>query len=61
MIGQVVEFANGRVPVIAGTGANSTLEAIALTRAAKEAGAGRLPAGHAVLQQADPGGPVCAL
>ena len=39
VIGQVVEFANGRVPVIAGTGANSTLEAIALTRAAKEAGA----------------------
>ncbi len=39
VIGQVVEFASGRVPVIAGTGANSTLEAIALTRAAKEAGA----------------------
>lgn len=29
----------GRVPVIAGTGANSTHEAIALTRTAKEAGA----------------------
>lgn len=36
---QVVEMAAGRIPVIAGTGANSTIEAIALTRCAKEAGA----------------------
>jgi 4-hydroxy-tetrahydrodipicolinate synthase len=35
----VVEFAGGRVPVIAGTGANSTTEAIELTRCAKAAGA----------------------
>jgi len=35
----VVEKVNGRVPVIAGTGANSTSEAIALTTCAKEAGA----------------------
>jgi len=35
----VVEFVSGRVPVIAGTGANSTSEAIHLTTAAKEAGA----------------------
>ena len=39
----VVEFTikevNGRVPVIAGTGSNSTAEAIQLTRHAKEAGA----------------------
>ena len=35
----VVKFAKGRVPVIAGTGSNSTAEAITLTRAAKEAGA----------------------
>ena len=35
----VVKFAKGRVPVIAGTGSNSTAEAINLTRAAKEAGA----------------------
>lgn len=35
----VVEQAAGRVPVIAGTGANSTAEAINLTRRAKEAGA----------------------
>jgi 4-hydroxy-tetrahydrodipicolinate synthase len=34
-----VEQAAGRVPVIAGTGANSTKEAIALTQAAKAAGA----------------------
>ncbi|GIW41147.1 MAG: 4-hydroxy-tetrahydrodipicolinate synthase [Candidatus Binatia bacterium] len=35
----VVERVRGRVPVIAGTGSNSTAEAVALTRAAKEAGA----------------------
>jgi 4-hydroxy-tetrahydrodipicolinate synthase len=34
-----IEIANGRVPVIAGTGSNSTEEAIRLTRHAKEAGA----------------------
>ncbi|MBC9175540.1 4-hydroxy-tetrahydrodipicolinate synthase [Pseudoroseomonas ludipueritiae] len=34
-----VEAAGGRVPVIAGTGSNSTDEAIELTRHAKEAGA----------------------
>jgi 4-hydroxy-tetrahydrodipicolinate synthase len=34
-----VEEANGRVPVIAGTGSNSTAEAISLTRHAKEVGA----------------------
>ncbi|MCS6933308.1 MAG: 4-hydroxy-tetrahydrodipicolinate synthase [Acetobacteraceae bacterium] len=34
-----VEVARGRVPVIAGTGSNSTAEAIDLTRHAKEAGA----------------------
>lgn len=35
----VVERVRGRVPVIAGTGSNSTAEAIRLTRGAKEAGA----------------------
>jgi 4-hydroxy-tetrahydrodipicolinate synthase len=35
----VVRFARGRVPVIAGTGSNSTAEAVSLTRAAEEAGA----------------------
>src|SRR5690349_22805157 len=34
-----VEVVNRRVPVIAGTGSNSTNEAISLTRHAKEAGA----------------------
>ena len=34
-----IEFANGRVPVIAGTGSNSTEEAIALTKHALKAGA----------------------
>ncbi|ALE81091.1 4-hydroxy-tetrahydrodipicolinate synthase [Pseudonocardia alni] len=36
---RTIEVANGRVPVIAGTGANSTDEAIHLTRAARAAGA----------------------
>lgn len=34
-----IEAAGGRVPVIAGTGSNSTAEAIAFTRHAREAGA----------------------
>lgn len=38
-IALVVDQAAGRIPVIAGTGANSTTEAIALTRCAQEAGA----------------------
>jgi len=38
-IRRVVEIVNGRIPVIAGTGANSTSEAISLTACAKEAGA----------------------
>jgi 4-hydroxy-tetrahydrodipicolinate synthase len=38
-IRRVVELARGRVPVIAGTGANSTTEAIQLTAAAKRVGA----------------------
>ncbi|MGE0386114.1 MAG: 4-hydroxy-tetrahydrodipicolinate synthase [Gammaproteobacteria bacterium] len=39
VIRRVIEVAAGRIPVIAGTGANSTTEAIRLTRAAHEAGA----------------------
>lgn len=39
LIKTVVEQAAKRVPVIAGTGANSTAEAIELTRCAKESGA----------------------
>jgi 4-hydroxy-tetrahydrodipicolinate synthase len=39
LIKTAVEHAAGRIPVIAGTGANSTAEAIELTRYAKEIGA----------------------
>lgn len=39
IIARTVEYAAGRIPVIAGTGSNSTAEAIALTREAKKAGA----------------------
>ncbi|GAB3475731.1 4-hydroxy-tetrahydrodipicolinate synthase [Marinomonas epiphytica] len=39
VIRQVVKTVSGRVPVIAGTGANATHEAIDLTLSAKEAGA----------------------
>lgn len=39
VVSLTVKCVRGRVPVIAGTGSNSTTEAIALTRAAKEAGA----------------------
>lgn len=39
LIRAAVEQAAGRIPVIAGTGANSTTEAIELTRCAKAAGA----------------------
>jgi len=38
VIRQVVELTAGRVPVIGGTGANSTIEAISLTSCAKQAG-----------------------
>jgi 4-hydroxy-tetrahydrodipicolinate synthase len=39
VISQTVKVSKGRVSVIAGTGANSTTEAIELTQAAKQAGA----------------------
>ena len=39
LVKRIVELAAGRVPIIAGTGANSTREAISLTMCAKEAGA----------------------
>ncbi len=39
VVERVVAITNGRVPVIAGTGSNSTREAIELTAAAKRAGA----------------------
>ncbi|MGQ7845316.1 4-hydroxy-tetrahydrodipicolinate synthase [Granulosicoccus sp. 3-233] len=39
VIKQTIELVNKRIPVIAGTGANSTFEAIELTSRAREAGA----------------------
>jgi 4-hydroxy-tetrahydrodipicolinate synthase len=39
VIARTVQHIAGRIPVIAGTGANSTTEAITLTRCAKQAGA----------------------
>jgi len=39
VVRHVVKFARGRVPVIAGTGSNSTVEAITLTTLARNAGA----------------------
>jgi 4-hydroxy-tetrahydrodipicolinate synthase len=39
VISTVVKVADGRIPVLAGTGSNSTAEAIRLTRYAQEAGA----------------------
>ncbi|MGE4596564.1 MAG: 4-hydroxy-tetrahydrodipicolinate synthase [Methylophilaceae bacterium] len=39
LIKEAVDFIRGRIPVIAGTGANSTKEAIFLTKQAKELGA----------------------
>ena len=38
VIRQIVEQVNGRIPVIAGTGANSTTEAIELTEYARDLG-----------------------
>ena len=39
VIKEIIRVANKRIPIIAGTGANSTREAIELTKAAKEPGA----------------------
>lgn len=39
VIAKTIEFAAGRVPVLAGTGANSTHEAVTLTREAEKLGA----------------------
>ena len=39
LVKRIVDLVAGRIPVIAGTGANSTTEAITLTRCAKDAGA----------------------
>ncbi len=39
VMARTVEIAKGRIPIIAGTGANSTSEAIELTRCAQQGGA----------------------
>ncbi len=39
VIRRIIRLTRGRIPVIAGTGANSTIEAISLTRCARDAGA----------------------
>ena len=39
VIKKIVDQVNGRIPVVAGTGANSTSEAVELTQAAKDVGA----------------------
>ena len=39
VISKVIEFASGKIPVIAGTGSNSTSETLKLTKHAREAGA----------------------
>lgn len=39
VVKQIVSYVNGRIPVIAGTGSNSTTEAIQLTQCAVDAGA----------------------
>ncbi|MPW35208.1 4-hydroxy-tetrahydrodipicolinate synthase [Vibrio sp. B1Z05] len=38
VVGKIVEFANGRIPVIAGTGANATHEAITFSRLLNDSG-----------------------
>ncbi len=50
----------GRVPVIAGSGSNNTVEAIALAQHAEKAGADGASRRHALLQQALAGGHVSA-
>src|SRR4030067_1555872 len=39
VVGEVVNFAAGRIPILAGTGSNNTVEALALTKHAKKGGA----------------------
>jgi len=60
VIAHAVKQVDGAIPVIAGTGANSTAEAVELTAAAKDS-CRCLSAGNALLQQADTGRFVSAL
>ena len=60
VIKHVVNQVAGRIPVIAGTGGNSTRESVELTRAAKDVGADACLL-VTLLQQTDPGRLVPAL
>src|SRR4028118_2211473 len=53
VIGTVVRVANGRVPVIAGTGSNSTDMAIKYTKMAEEEGADGSPQGSPYYNKLD--------
>ncbi len=61
LIKTAVDEARGRIPIVAGTGANSTAEAVALTAYAKEAGRAQRAFRRSVLQQADAGRAVSPL
>ena len=50
-----VQFASGKIKVLAGTGGNSTSEAIYLTKAAEEAGADREVLDQVLHLEDDPG------
>ena len=39
VVKQIIKFVGGKIPVIAGTGSNSTVEALEMTQAAKDDGA----------------------
>ena len=57
----VIDEARGRIPVVAGTGSNSTAEAIEMTQHADRGRRRRRAPRHPVLQQADPAGALRAL
>ena len=51
IIEKTIDFVDGRVPVIAGTGGNSTQEAIELTQTASRAWSRLCPYCYSLLQQ----------
>ena len=56
-----VDQVNGRVPVVAGAGSNSTVEAVELSQPRRKGGRRRRAHRHALLQQADAGRALPAL
>ena len=56
VIARSVEFAAGKIKVMAGSGGNSTSEAVYLTDEARKSGRGFDPASGSVLQPANAGG-----